>query len=410
MRRIFCLLIALTLCFLWDASVVVAQTQRPSGTSVILLDNGHVLEGQLIDEGEQVLIRLGPGSQMRLPRGRVRGVGADRRALFHLQDRQLHANDVSGRVELARWCLRNDLTDDAGRLLLDLKRMAPRDSQVAYLERQIRQLHTQPVAPVEPKEQATLPPSKNEDTQETTAKVKPEQLAVFASHVQPVLLNHCSASGCHGVAAKSEFKLLRPFTGHGLTQRMTTANLQAAMQFVDPGRPLESPLYLAASVPHGNHSTPILGGPRDQASLQVLKEWLSSFGTAKPQTAAKDVVEKFEPTGHDATAVENTQSTDIAGSEPSHPLQNWGANLHQVPPQANAANQQSHVEPTDPYDAETFNRQFFPERFEPPDPFAQSPEEPRPSTLNSPASIAPKNARLLESNPESLRNSSGERQ
>ena len=392
------------------ATVCDAQVPRHSNESVILLDNGHVLEGQLIDEGEQVLIRLGPGSQMRLPRGRVRGVGPDRRALFHLQDRQLHANDVPGRVELARWCLRNDLTDDAGRLLLDLKRIAPRDSQVAYLERQIRQLHTQTVAPIETKEPAALPEPTKDNTQPTTAKVKPEQLAVFASHVQPVLLNHCSASGCHGVAAKSEFKLLRPFTGHGLTQRMTTTNLQSAMQFVDRNRPLDSPLHLAATAPHGNHSAPILSGPRDQASLQVLKEWLSTFETTKPQATADNAVEKFEPAGHNTATAGNMQSGDIVDSASSPTVQNSGANLHQVPPQANAANQQSRVDPTDPYDVEAFNRQFFPERFEPPDPFDQSPEESSPSTLNSPASIAPRNARLLDSNPESLRSSSGDRQ
>ena len=386
---------------LGSASATYAQE---SAGNHILLDNGHVLHGRLIDEGDQVLIRLGRGSQMRLPRTRIRGVGRSGHDLFLLQRRQLHNSDVEGRIELARWCLRNEQTDNAGKLLLELTRLAPRDPRVAYLDNQIRQvLQPPPVPSAKPAVQPAIavedPPA---DPIESLTR---GQIADFTAHVQPVLLNHCSAAGCHGVVGKSDFKVLRPFSGHGLTQRMTNRNLNASLAYVNRADPAISKLLLAATEPHGGNETPILSGPRDESSLKVLRRWLESLKSpdAKPQDVADVNVQQAtmlqrlarseDATNHpltDNADVERTGETTELNSLPS---------VKRTSPSLN-----------DPYDPGAFNRHFFPERFEPLPPLQPAPQSQEMSRLNSPADSASKNATLLESTPDNARIPSGESQ
>ena len=375
-----------------------ACAQAPEG-DYILLDNGHVLIGRLIDEGDNVLLRLGRGSQMRLPRGRIRGVGRNGHELFLLQRRQLHHSDVAGRIELARWCLRNDLTDDAGQLLVELTRLAPRDPQVAYLEQQLRRA-LQPPAPAIAKQPAQITPPAEERQDDIGETLTSGQITSFTSHVQPVLLNSCSAAGCHGVVSKSEFKILRPFSGHALTQRMTKQNMHAALAQVDRRGPSASKLLRAATEPHGGRDVPILAGPRAESSLSGLKQWVESLKTS--DAPPKDVANVDVP-----------QPTIMQRLTPPARLPNLEAESSSLNTQDDNAPRILRTPPpgvADPYDPGDFNRRFHPERFQQRSPFDEVPPPDSSSNVNSPADSASRNATLLDNNPGSAPISSGESQ
>ena len=401
MRPIHVILATLVLLPCGGRSLIAAP---PSAGDHILLDNGHVLVGKLIDEGEQVLLRLGPGSQMRLPRTRIRGVGPDRHALYVLQRRQLHASNRQGHIKLARWCLRNDLHRQTSELLTELARRAPGDPQIGHLQQQLRQALAPPVAAV-PRPLPPVATEENDESQQAADAVTRAQLIDFTSRVQPVLINHCSAAGCHGTVAESDFRLLRPFTGQRLTQRMTNRNLQEALDFVNANDPMRSLLLLAATEPHADRDAPILGGPRDEPSLMALQAWVSSFKSAKaaPPEFATDETHRPSP----LPKLSPTADTDIGPHRPS-------PDGLEVQPTAHQAITNTRPMPAlgDPYDPGAFNRKYFPERFEERHPL-DVPDEPvtplpAPSRLNSPAASASRNATLLDKTPGNSRIPAGE--
>jgi len=409
MNRIPRALSCLAACLFTSMPSVAAQPAKPP--QIILLDNGHVLQGRLIDEGERVLIRLGKGSQLRLPRGRVRAVAGSIDEVYRRQHRQLHDGDILGRVALARWCLRNDLATQAERLLVELTKLAPRDPQVLALERQMR--HSQkadraapndsPVRPATAIERPTPPPAE---------RIPVTDLVEFTQSVQPVLLNHCAASGCHGVVATSEFQLLRPLRGQRLTQRMTRSNLVSVLEHVDPATPLNSPLWNAATSPHGERAGPIIGGFQGERSLQTLREWLASLEKdARQEEAAVSANDAETPQQRESLPPFRQVPTESGIEKEARPPADSLPATNSMDP-ANGTGRQSRgvQSPRDPYSPETFNRRFFPERFETDETFGQPAGESSSPKVNRPASRASRNATLLESNVERPRRVAGENQ
>lgn len=437
--------IALAVTLWGGCAAALAQPADVAEQRAILLDNGHVLRGQVIDEGDQVSIRLGPGSQIRLPRVRIRAMGRSLDELAAAQHRQLHRNDVRGRIDLVHWCLRNDLPSRAGAVLVELVALAPDDRQVALLERQVRESLQRRDANESaaadndgaPAKRAAAPrvwpvmrrrPEKIEE-------ISAEELVEFTHHVQPILINHCSAAGCHGVVSQSDFQLLRPFSGGRLTQRMTSSNLQAALAYVDRHAPLKSPLLSAATQPHAGRKTPIIQGPRGRQSLEALEQWLDSLGkdkrpdsaTTSPSNAGGSEKVLNSPSPPPAAFPRNSRVDQNVSAGPNqnlaqrvtpganrglHPTANETANKAPgaANPAANPAPSAGPHSPLDPFDPDAFNRRYHPERFEFHDPFGKRDQPPpgqTPSTSNSPASSASRNARLLESRPERPRTAAG---
>ena len=58
MRRYLAFLLLLSASLLGAGEVLHAQPNTTTHESVVLLDNGHVLEGQVIDEGDRLLISV----------------------------------------------------------------------------------------------------------------------------------------------------------------------------------------------------------------------------------------------------------------------------------------------------------------------------------------------------------------
>jgi hypothetical protein len=324
-----------------------AQVPRqPNSLGVVLLDNGQVLHGNVTLEGEQALVTLGPGSQMRLPRTQIAGTGRTLDDLFQLQHRRLEQGDVAGRLDLARWCLRSDMPAKAGQLLVELVKLAPDDSRVRNLELQLRQQTSQPRVASDAS-RPTIPPT--EELSEISHQISPPAFDAYMRQVQPLLINHCSASGCHGVASKSSFQLLRPWSGSKLTQRMTQRNLHAVLAQVDRAAPLESPLLLAATQLHATIEQPLLREQTDRAEREALVAWLTSLGekTVSPQAPSA--------------------TTEIL---PQVLLQPKSGSLSQLPAVNGSSPRTSPAEVRQPPtarrelpDADDFNRRFFPDRF-----------------------------------------------
>jgi hypothetical protein len=90
--------------------------------------------------------------------------------------------------------------------------------------------------------------------------------------VQPLLVNSCTAAGCHQVGGKQNFQLDRAVL-HGLAnRRITLRNLMATLELVDKSSPRDSELVEIPRRVHGGLDHPVFG-PRQDAQLEQLVDW-----------------------------------------------------------------------------------------------------------------------------------------
>ena len=110
-------------------------------------------------------------------------------------------------------------------------------------------------------------------------------LEQFTRHFQPLLVNNCTASGCHQSGGDRTFQLNRDLL-HGMAdQRSTRENLAAVLSAIDRQAPASSPLLTAALEPHAGQPMPLLGGRHAQRA-EDLQAWVNLVATEQPAAAA----------------------------------------------------------------------------------------------------------------------------
>lgn len=320
---------------------------QPANLGVVLLDNGQVLHGTVVNEGNQALITLGPGSQMRLSQSQVLCAGRTLDDLFEFQHRRLDSHDVAERINLARWCLRMDLTAAAGQVVVELVRLAPDDPRVSALEQQLRRNVSKPVAAT-PETPVKLPPA--DELADVAQQLSPAAFDMYMRQIQPLLVNHCSASGCHGATSKTDFQLLGPLTGPKLSQRMTQRNLHAVLTRIDRQEPLKSSLLVAAITTHATLEKPLFHEQSDREEIALLKEWLLAVGSTHRRPAKQTVTP--------------SSSTPVLMQPQLTPRESGGGTRASDEVKFREAQRPTPARRIPPA-ADVFNRRYFPERFEP---------------------------------------------
>ena len=84
----------------------------------------------------------------------------------------------------------------------------PQNPRTEFLDRRLRQmLETPPPAPVAKK--SDVPQVTNEDLDRLVNGMPPGTVEAFTATIQPLLMNSCATSGCHGPGSKSTYIILR---------------------------------------------------------------------------------------------------------------------------------------------------------------------------------------------------------
>ena len=144
----------------------------------------------------------------------------------------------------------------------------------------------------------------------------------FTQSVQPVLMNNCLGSGCHGPLSDVPMRLFRVSSGKSPTRRMTQRNLHSVLQFVDRENPTASRLIKACDGPHGSARHSVFG-ERQGDQYRRLLIWTLLLAE-RPAARSPATV--------------------------STPPQSPGK----------TASQASIDQPADPFDPEVFNRRYAP--------------------------------------------------
>jgi len=185
---------------------------------------------------------------------------------YRKQAARIAPRNVDAHAKLASWCLRHQLVAEARHEIELTKQLDRRHPMLTLLERQLltanRPRSVQlPTAPD--------PTAENLQAARLLQQLPKETVTEFVSTIQPLLLNRCGTSGCHGPTSAHHFRLTnapwRPLSRH-LTER----NLAAVMQQIDAAAPPQSLLIMSAETAHGS----LKKTPLEEAHLANLRRWV----------------------------------------------------------------------------------------------------------------------------------------
>ncbi|MBW3595961.1 MAG: hypothetical protein KY475_01650 [Planctomycetes bacterium] len=268
-----CRLGAIAAWVLLAASAASGDDRSPaSPDGVLVLRNGHVIRGQITRLGDRYLVAFGESGEVRLPADEVEFQCRDLEEAYARKQALLDPRNLRQRLELGEWCLRHELHHRAADQLLAALSINPFDPRALALRRRL--LHAAEADRIAAESPAEAGSGVDWSKVEQALEDMPAPaVEMFASVVQPLLLNRCGTNACHGSQANREFRLLRPLTdGQTLPRRLTQRNLYAALQMLNSAEPDRSPLLTVPRGPHGGEPAGLFDGRRER-QWEQLREW-----------------------------------------------------------------------------------------------------------------------------------------
>lgn len=256
-----------------------------SQSGVLLLKNGEMLSGVITAEGDRYLISLKHG-EIRIRNDQVEAKFATTGDVYRHLRNKIKKPSVEASLDLARWCLRNGMVSEAVDEIEQARRLDPTHAGVRALAEQVLYRHASHAAGAS--DAAVDRPESKQDELRLLIDGLPEgSMETFTATIQPMLLNSCSTSACHGVRAGNSFKLYRAVAGNNQTTHMTQLNLRTTLRFVDRKNPAASRLLAMAAEPHSDTRANLLGGVTS-ASYRHLETWVRGLAAEPAAAAAQD--------------------------------------------------------------------------------------------------------------------------
>ena len=345
---------ALALCILTIAGLpaLAGDPLDAPDSGVLVLRNGQVLSGKIERVGDRLVVSMGNGAKVYLPAAEVDLQCQSLAEAYQKKREYLRPDNAREHLDLADWCLKQKLHRQAAEQLSAALSADPEEPRIAVVERRLREslevAHAATSVPAK-----TTPAVRADDLEETMRGISAAAIERFTSAVQPVLLNRCATSSCHGIASKSTFKLLRPSAGDTITRRFTQRNLHAVLQTIDQAAPEASPFLTAPRGAHGSAATAVFG-PREERQYEQLVQWVKLV--VESQHARQALATKPPHPNLLQTAATRSPRTHL-----KPPMGESSPSLKsQTKPAPNTA---SPTPPPsrDPFDPEVFNQKYFKE-------------------------------------------------
>ncbi len=332
---------------------------------MVILRNGQFVEGRITQTDGLYVVDL-PDGQIRIKAADVDVVCRDLDEGYVRKRAAIQVGNVNSHLELAQWCLRHNLLGPAAQELADATAADPKNPMIDALQRRLK-LALEPPA-VEVASQPLSGPS-NDELDRMIRGLPHGAVETFTQSVQPVLINHCATSGCHGPQSETGLRLLRSSAGQSAGRRITQRNLYSVLQFVNRDTPLASRLLVAPSGPHGNARYAVFS-ERQASQFTRLVEWTYQLAQTpasdSPPATIGPVVPVAAPQSESAPhalSQEARKARPLAAAEKNQVARRNGVRPAAKPPAD--AMPASFDQPVDPFDPEVFNRRFAPKKEQP---------------------------------------------
>jgi hypothetical protein len=317
--RGYCALAVLTM---WAGG---AYAQGPALTpqqGLLLLKNGNVIEGQITQAGDYYVVTLGASGEIRLPTKDVEAQVQSLTEAYELRKHGMFERGAKPHLALAEWCLRHNLHAPCGEQLLAAMRAEPNHPGIDAVERRLTQSmqeQSQKRPAVVAQRSVAASSVSPEDLDKALRELPPASIEKFAATVQPLLLNRCAGSQCHGGNSTAALHLLKPPRGQIPTQRFTQRNLYSVLQQLDRERPEMSPLLIEPQRRHGGTTAAVF----DKFSHHQLAEiaaWIDM--TLSPTVAPIPTTIPVPPAGQTLSqAVDATRGEAVVPASAQESLE-----------------------------------------------------------------------------------------
>ncbi|QDT52968.1 hypothetical protein Pan44_09820 [Caulifigura coniformis] len=175
-------------------------------------------------------------------------------------------------LELAQWCIRQRLLNEAKTELLAVLKLDPNRREARDLMVKLEEA----TSPRPRNRQSEAAPARTGDgfldsSGRTTEGLGPENTSLFVRRIQPILVSKCGNAACHGGNLGGEFHVanIRRASSSG---RMTTLeNLRQVMSLVDHSNPADTRLLSALSSPA--HAS-VFAGTGGEVQRAKIEEWI----------------------------------------------------------------------------------------------------------------------------------------
>lgn len=291
---LICLVILLPVTRAQDVQNTFAPETQPQ---LLVLVDGKVVKGQLTPRPDGYDVQLQAG-RMFIESSRIRFACRD---LEHAYEQMKSAHTLQTpehHMDIAKWCLANQMPHNARREILDALRLDPNRTDGRRMLESILESESAPPAAARPRTSGV--------TEFAPGLYQPDPAEVkslgglsrpvaqeFTRHVQPLLMNKCASSGCHGGVENG-----RPFrlsNAHRSTSPLIAErNLASVLRQIDFERPAESPLLQALDGTHGNSATPLFRGRAGAVQMRTLRDWVNALvRDISPETASDSSAENL---------------------------------------------------------------------------------------------------------------------
>jgi hypothetical protein len=331
-----------------------AADTPPAGTGrVLVLENERALEGDVRCEGDRYCVKRGTG-ELWLSGDKVLKLCSSWEEAFAFVRSQANLRDPDERLRLARWCLVYGLREQGLAEATAAVQMRPSHAPSRQL---LTALQRPAAAPQQPAPAPTTVVAKAPTVLPPAIELSADALGVFATRVQPVLMNTCAS--CHAGGKETAFTLSRAAGTSAAARRAMQQNLAAVLGLIDPERPHASPLLMRAVTDHGKAGQAPLKA--QSPPYRILQEWIDLTLAGNPflreqhapVRAAGPVAPAKAPTG-DAAAPPGA----VARVVPVVPQPQPPATTIAVPPQSPTVKPPTPVAPADEFDPAPFNQQL----------------------------------------------------
>lgn len=342
-------LVALWLLFV--PAIVHAQVDYSPRTGLLLLRNGNLLAGEITLAGDYYIVTGSKASEVRMPKEQVEAVCRDLQDAYTFKLAALHGTGIRSQIEMAEWCLRQRLFDKVETHLAEIADQDAKHPSLAPLQQRLKVARDASEKKETPAEAspAVLP----SDLDHVEDNLPAGAIEKFTTSVQPLLINRCSAGGCHGAQSPSALQILKPIAGQLMQKRATQRNLFTALKYVDREHPADSPLL---KVPLGKHggSEPLFDASNKE-QLAALAGWIeqvNALASHRPTSIKPAMTSLASPGDNPSGDPSNTKHSPItANVSPSdRPLP---STTDKERPPADGP-----FRPRDPFDPEIFHRRI----------------------------------------------------
>jgi hypothetical protein len=345
------------------AHTATAQPAVAPQSGVLVLRNGHVLEGDVTRAGDYYIVSRGEGIEVRSKADEVELFCGSMIEAYEFKLRHLAGVAAKPHLELAKWCLRHGMYEQCAEQLATAKRLELDSAELRELETRLK-LVTE--APSVAGRTSSSPGVPLDEMEKVLRELPRGSVEKFGAIVQPILLNRCSANQCHGPNSKSEFRLLRPPAGQIVSRRFTQRNLYAALKQLNAADAESSPLLVLPQQRHGSALAAVFD-KHSAGQLAELVAWARltvanspAAPATRPTTIATPQTTLSQPATHvhsDAPVEAHPEaSSDSNDSTLRHTVRMMRPSVGGAsPPPA----QPAPFRPRDLFDPEIFNRRYF---------------------------------------------------